>query len=113
MSFVGNQSLVRRRVAPGSRNSEGRWVDGVSTDTAFGGNVDPITGWALAALPESERSGYQIYVLTEEIDLRPATRGGEAADKIVWKGEVYEVISVMVYETVIPHTEARARRVSE
>lgn len=112
-SLLGEQTITRRRFSTPSprRGADGRTLDpSPGVDLEFGATVDPITGDAIRKLPEGERDERQIYILTDEVDLRIASRKGElVADQVIWEGDVYEVVSVMRYRRIIPHLEARAR----
>lgn len=108
---VGKQSITRIRRAGGLRDLDGRPACPTETVTAgLQATVNPIPGDVLLTLPESERTEKNLRVLIET-ELRAADDyDGTLADHVVIRGEVYEVRDVQIYEKVIPHFEARVRR---
>lgn len=111
MPFVGIQNITIIRRAPGFRDRRGRYYPG--PETVFNNvraTVNPIPGRTLATLPEGEREGDQQRIITE-FELQTADEDtGTLADIVVYEGRKYEVRDVQVYRRVIPHLEARVRR---
>ena len=113
MSFVGQQSISVGRLSAGSRGADGRWVEGTTTVSAIKATVNPITGEELLALPEGERSGEQIKIITKfELRMTDETLQQDG-DIIKWEGKHFRVVNIRRYRKVIPHIEARAVRVRD
>lgn len=108
MFFI--QPVTRKRRTGGAR-VRGRSTSPTETDSLIQCTVNPIPGEELEVLPEGERTGEQIRILTTA-DLRSSDEtSGELADLVVWEGKTYEVRTVQEYRRVLPHIEVRARRV--
>jgi len=104
------QPAIRRRFTGGQR-TRGRATAPSFTDEEIQTTVNPIPGEELQVLPEGERTGEQIRLLTTA-DLRSSDEtAGLLADHVIWQGKTYEVRTVQEYRRVIPHIEVRARRV--
>lgn len=104
------QPVTRRRRTGGGR-LRGRPTSPTSDDVVIQCTVNPIPGEELEVLPEGERTGEQIRLLTTA-ELRSSDEtDGVLADLVIWEGKTYEVRTVQQYRRVIPHLEVRARRV--
>lgn len=90
-----------------------RWsVSDVNTEQ-FQGHVAPVSGDDLELLPEGERTGHEIKVITER-NLRIADEDQDPpkfADHVRYDGDRYKVQNVETYDKVIPHVEAVCTKV--
>jgi hypothetical protein len=110
---VGIEATFTRR-----RRTPGVFVDGepgaaTTADTTFSATRDPVPDAELETLPEGERQHGQLWLITET-DLRTAddnTSPMTLADHVSIDGSWYEVRSVVHYPALIPHYEARVRRI--
>lgn len=116
MAFIGNQKItvIRRDeddTLPAGRGSDGRYAP--TAEIRFEGvdaTVDPVDDEELASLPEGERKGTHMWLLTK-FEVRTADeQNGVPADFVEYEGDRYEVRAVRRYRKVIPHIEARVRR---
>ena len=74
---------------------KGRWVPAVAEEMAIEANVQPMKGYDLLVLPESDRTTESIKVYTVET-LRTVEEVGQAdADIIVWDGKKYKAVKAM------------------
>lgn len=109
---VGIETFTRRRRTPAA------YVDGVpgaptNTDTSFDGTRDPVPDDEVDTLPEGERQRGQLWIVTET-ELRTAddhTSPVTLADHVQVDSVWYEVLSVVRYPALIPHYEARVRKI--
>lgn len=109
MSFLGEETLTRRRFAPGHRDhGTGRWVDGVPTDTPFRGSVQPVGRADREGLPEGIRSRVERKVYAPRGTLRAADQHlGVMGDHVVRGGLVYEVVYAEAdLHPLLPHDKA-------
>ena len=99
--LVGNVTLeVTRKTS--STYVNGRLVEGTSSTDSVVANVQPILKSSdTLLLPESDRSKAALKVYTKDDVLRSLKEGpnGWAADRFVWKGDLYEVMKVINYDT--------------
>ena len=108
---VGIETLTRRR------RTAAAYVDGVpgaatNVDSTFSGTRDPVPDDEVVTLPEGERQSGQMYIICET-ELRTAndhTSPVTLADHVLIDGEWYEVRSVHRFPALIPHFEARVRK---
>lgn len=112
MPFLGNQKIKVTQRAVGSRGTDGRWDDGASTvTTGVDATVDPIDDEMLKTLPEGERKGVWMVLITE-FELEAADeKTGYSGDLVEYEGDTYEVYRVRRYRRVIPHLEVWVRRI--
>lgn len=93
----------------------GRPVPGVSEIVELFANVQPVLkSTDTYLLPEADRSKAVLKVYTKGDALRQRKEGpdGWAADRFVWKGDLYEVMKVIDYEmNVLNHYKALCSRV--
>lgn len=117
--LLGAVTITRRRVAAGSRGSDGRWTNGASTDTSIVASVQPAGGEDLQLLPEGLRSrrAVKVYTTTElEVADQAA---GVLGDQLVISGLVgiddgtYQVQNVAPYYALLGHHRAVAVMVQE
>jgi hypothetical protein len=111
MPLVGEERVTIIRRDPGFRDRRGRYQQGPETVIEnVKATVNPIPGRILATLPEGEREGDQRRMITK-FELRTTDEDtGAVGDIVVYEGRRYEVRDVQVYRKVIPHLEARIRR---
>lgn len=98
------------RFSPGGY-VKGKWVNGVSEEIEIEGNVQPMRGHELLALPESDRTKDVIKVYTVEnlqtLDELTQTK----ADLVIWNDLVYQVVKTMTYQMgILNHTKSIAIR---
>lgn len=117
--LLGATTITLRRVAAGSRGSDGRWSDGARTDSSITASVQPAQGEDLQALPEGLRSRRTIKVYTTT-ELRTADQqAGTSPDQLVLSGlagvddGTYEVQTVQPWYALLPHHKALATLVQE
>ncbi len=83
-------TVTRRRRAAGAY-VDGLWVDGASTDADIVASVQPASHRDLLRLPEGLRTRSTVAVITDD-DLQTANEAlKQAADRIVYQGEEWEV----------------------
>lgn len=110
MPFVGAESITVIRREAGYRDRRGRYFAGARTEQTILATVNPIPGRVLETLPEGEREGDQRRVITK-FNLRATDEDlGTLGDIVVYEGREFEVRDVQIYRKVIPHLEARVRR---
>jgi len=104
-------SVTRIRRLEGAYIS-GVWTDGASYETTITASVQPTGPRELMRLPEGLRTRDSVKIFTAD-SLRSANESsGLAADRIVYQGEEYEVVSAGGYtHAQMPHVEAVAVRV--
>lgn len=99
--LVGSVSLdVIRRSSPSYVN--GRLVEGSNSTVRIKANVQPVLkSTDTLLIPEADRSKAVLKVYTNGAELRQLKEGpaGWAADRFVWKGDLYEVMKVIDYDT--------------
>lgn len=90
---------------------KGKWIDGVQTEMDIEGNIQPMRGHELLALPESDRTKDVIKVYTVET-LRTLNEAEKTkADLVIWNNLVYQIIKTMTYQMgVLDHTKSIAVR---
>lgn len=107
-------TVTRRRRAAGAYVA-GNWVDGTSSDASIVASVQPASHRDLLRLPEGLRTRSTVAVITDD-DLRTANETAKlAADRIVYQGEDWEVVSVDAWEMgavdQLGHKDCLAQRV--
>lgn len=92
----------------------GYWQNGTQETLNREANVQPMKGWELQSLPESDRSKESIKVYGVD-DLRTVEEvGATKADIVVWQGKKFQVMRVMKYEMgILDHTKAICYRLPE
>ena len=104
---VGSVCLTVKRKTAGSYINS-RWQEGTETTIKIKANVQPnLSGRDVRTLPEGDRSKKTIKLYTTS-DLVMAEQGELLeGDKVLWKGEWYEVRATFPYEMcVLNHTKA-------
>lgn len=117
MSFVGEQSITRRRAASSEPtfDAEGYLAALSYTDTAGLATVNPVPG------EEAVRNGWGDHlddivkiICAPSFDLRADDDTSDvAADLVVWDSKTYRITHVRRYTRVIPHLEAIGVRTYE
>jgi len=90
------EPFVLRKQAPGSRNAQGEYIPGASTDQSLEGSIQPLDGRSREDLPEAERLKDAICLLyeTENHDeIRPLRIGADQTDSdlIIWQNQSWAV----------------------
>jgi len=112
-TFLGAETITRRRYAATSWGTDGRPVLGTSTDTSIVASVQVATGEDLQRLPEGFRSAEAIRVFTAT-ELRVGDQRSKLeADRLVRGSIVYQVQHVEPEHPLIQHYEAIATRMAE
>lgn len=104
---VGSVCLTVKRKTAGSYVNS-RWQEGTETTIKIKANVQPnLSGRDVRTLPEGDRSKKTIKLYTTS-DINVAEQGELLeGDKVLWKGEWYEVRATFPYEMgVLNHTKA-------
>lgn len=107
--IVGSQPYeIRSFLTERQYGPDGRALPQAFVARAGRGTVNPIPGSKRAHLPEGERQGDQIRILTRD-EMTPADDANQiVGDIVVWNGRMYRVITEQIYTRVIPHNEYRA-----
>lgn len=105
-----DQTITLIRHTGGEYGLDGRWEQGTATETEIQATVNPVPGEILATLPEGERIGKQLRVLTRVRFEVPDEESEEQGDHLLIRGEYYEVRDRAQYDRVIPHFEYRVRK---
>lgn len=113
MSFVGSQKIQLVSRAAGSRGADGRYVPGSESTQTICATVNPITGEQLYVMPEGERTGHNIKIITNAPVAMTTDYTQLIGDYIIWEGHRYEIRECRKYLKIIPHVEIRARRVDQ
>ena len=117
--LLGAVTITRRRYGAGSRGSDGRWVEGSSSDTSITASVQPGDAEDLALLPEGERTRRAIRVYTDTELRTSSPQDGYRSDRLVVSGltgiddGTYQVQHVKPYYALLGHHRAIAVRVQE
>ena len=111
--LLSQVSVTRTRYAAGSRGSDGRWVEGATTDTTIQCSWQQPTRAQVEILTEGQRQRDPRRVLTTS-DLRAASQhDGTSADELTLDGVVYIVQSVAHWRKIRPHYDAVVLRKTE
>lgn len=93
---------------------DGYWVAGERLPVLFTGNIQPLKGSELMALPESDRTKESIKVYTVETLRTVEELGQLEADLIVWNGNKFQASRTMTYQMgVLDHTKTICFRLPE
>lgn len=115
MGILGAETVMVSRYTPGTRDSEGEWVEGARELIPVQMSVQPLSGRELAMLPEGERSDDWRKGFTTTC-LRTSDQhddGGRSADEVDVDGITYRVMNVRHERKVIPHYAVRMVRMRE
>lgn len=91
----------------------GVWVEGTTSTFNIKAKIQPLSGYQVAIMPESDRTRSWIKVFTPDT-IRQKKEGpnGHGADRLYWNGDLYEVMKVFTWsKTVQDHIEAHLVRV--
>lgn len=116
MSLLGTASITHRRFAAGSRGSDGRYVEGSSTDTSMTASVQVASGKDLQTLPLGLRTRRTIKVYTEDTSTGFDTAdqaAGTSPDHLVVSGVTYEVQTSFPEHPLITHAKCLATQLQE
>lgn len=104
------QTISLTRKNAGSRDANGRWIDGADVVTSIQAVVQTATSDDLLVLPEGERTQETIKIHTTSL-LRTASESGTyTADEITYQGNVYKVIQAFDRKTIGNYYKALAAR---
>lgn len=94
---------------------DGDWVEGSTTEVPVNVNIQPLKGYEILQLPESERT--RVWWKLYSADLLRTEKegsGGYDADEFIWKGDRYKIMKVDDWTSamgVLEHTKALAARI--
>lgn len=104
---------ILRRTAGSYVNGE--WVEGTITNIPIEVNIQPMKGYELLIMPESERSKVWWKLYTDvELRTQKEGAGGYDADEFVWKGDTYKIMKVDNWINgmgILEHSKALATRI--
>lgn len=106
MTPLGARALTLRTFAAGSTGTDGRWVEGTTTDTALVGSLQPLNGDEVQALPEGDRQRRTRKVYTTTPISAGSVQDGIRPDQVLDGSEVWEVTSVAREGAILPHYKA-------
>ncbi len=113
MSILGEEPIIVRRTAPGSRVA-GAFVPGaVSLITNVQASWQPLAGVDATTATEAERSSQWVKLYTVTRLVPVAQRTGTAGDRVEVDGEIFEVRNVKRQRSLIPHYRVEAVEVQE
>lgn len=101
------------RKSPGTRVN-GRWIEGTELAIEAQGNIQPLKGSELLALPESDRTKESIKVYTVETLKTLTEVDATQADHIIWEGKRFVAAQTFTYKMgVLDHTKTICFRLPE
>ena len=92
---------------------EGEWIEGSTTEVAVQVNIQPLKGYEILQLPESERTRVWWKLYSADV-LRTEKENSWDADEFVWKGDRYKIMKVddwSVGMSTLEHTKSYATRI--
>jgi hypothetical protein len=92
---------------------EGEWIEGSTTEVAVQVNIQPLKGYEILQLPESERTRVWWKLYSADV-LRTEKENSWDADEFVWKGDRYKIMKVddwSVGMSILEHTKSYATRI--
>lgn len=94
---------------------EGEWVEGSTVEVPVQVNIQPLKGYEILQLPESERTRVWWKLYSADV-LRTEKEGdgGWDADEFVWKGDRYKIMKLDDWTSamgILEHTKAYATRI--
>lgn len=94
---------------------EGEWIEGTTVEVPVQVNIQPLKGYEILQLPESERTRVWWKVYSADV-LRTAKEGvgGWDADELIWKNDRYKVMKVDDWSTgmsILEHTKSYITRI--
>lgn len=93
--------------------AEGEWIEGSTTEVAVQVNIQPLKGYEILQLPESERTRVWWKIYSVDV-LRTEKENSWDADEFVWKGDRYKIMKVddwSVGMSILEHTKSYATRI--
>jgi len=113
VSFLGEQSLTRRRFAAGVWTA-GLWVEGAAVDSTFLGSVQPLKGKDRQVLEEGvrQRDGRKVYCDRGTL-LTADQHSGTSADHVLIGSLEFVVMHVDDSHPLLPHDRAFLVRLQE
>lgn len=91
----------------------GDWMEGSTTEVVVQANIQPLKGYEILQLPESERTRVWWKVYSADV-LRTAKEGSHAADEFIWKGDRYKIMKIDDWTSgmgILEHVRALATRI--
>lgn len=106
--MIARQNITLKRVAPGSYDVNGVWVEGAVTSSTIAASVQPASGKELDRLPEGRmyKEAFTLYTST-------ALNADEDnnADQVTIFGKDFTIVNVEVWRNgILPHYKALAIR---
>lgn len=92
----------------------GRWVEGSTVEVEVQVNIQPLKGYEILQLPESERTRVWWKLYSANL-LRTAKENSHDADEFEWKGDRYKIMKLDDWQGamgILEHCKAYATRVS-
>lgn len=103
--LTNKTKIVVERHSPGSF-VKGRWVEGDVEYIDIEANVQPLKGFELQVLPESDRTKDSIKVYSAETIKTVEEVDEKNADIVVWENKKYRAVRRMTYSMgVLDHTK--------
>lgn len=92
---------------------EGEWVEGSTVEVPVQVNIQPLKGYEILQLPESERTRVWWKLYSADV-LRTEKENSHDADEFVWKGDRYKIMKLDDWNSgmgILEHSKAYATRV--
>lgn len=92
---------------------EGKWIEGATVEVPVQVNIQPLKGYEILQLPESERTRVWWKVYSADV-LRTEKENSWAADEFIWKGDRYKIMKLDDWTSgmgILEHVRAFATRV--
>lgn len=92
---------------------EGEWIEGSTIEVPVQVNIQPLKGYEILQLPESERTRVWWKLYSADM-LRTEKEGSHDADEFVWKNDRYKVMKVDDWQDamqILEHSKAYATRI--
>ncbi len=112
--LIGLRTITQRDVRPGSRGSDGRWVDGLQSDAPIRATVRPARGREVQVLSEGLREREVLVVYTAVAPRVEDQHAGRRGTVYVVDGVSFRVHVVEPHRSgLISHWKATAVREDE
>jgi hypothetical protein len=92
---------------------EGEWIEGQTIEVPVQVNIQPLKGYEILQLPESERTRVWWKLYSADL-LRTEKEGSHDADEFVWKNDRYKIMKVDDWQDamqILEHCKAYATRI--
>lgn len=92
---------------------DGEWIEGATTEVPVEVNIQPLKGYEILQLPESERTRVWWKLYSADV-LRTEKENSHDADEFVWKGDRYKIMKVDDWSSgmsILEHTKSYATRI--